>query len=343
MKSIYPILVIILLFIPLTLFAEYQVGDHVEDFTLIDATGTEVSLYDFSDRVVVIPFWEAGCASCGSEHSALEEQIWQVYANQGVQILSVGYLQSPANAQYWINRYELTFPVLADENSLVTPYFLPYYGIYILPHTCIVSDEQILQYTRELWIYQAQIDEMLDIILNLMVPEIGLSTQSIEFDSVEIGQTVESIVYIDNIRTGILTVFLAEAAIGADFTVDLTPGEIYAVDDSMSMTLTFTPSNSGILQDSIVVVSGASTMPEIWINVSGTGYSNAPPEIEDLLITMVDTDVRLNWTSIPGVSQYYIYRSESPYFEVSSYTPIAAVDENTFLDADVSSEHFFYT
>jgi len=58
MKKLLGVLLVILLLIPFTAMAEYLVGDHVEDFTLPDAYEIDVSLYDFSDRVVVIPFWE---------------------------------------------------------------------------------------------------------------------------------------------------------------------------------------------------------------------------------------------------------------------------------------------
>jgi len=59
MRKLPGLLLVVLLLIPFTVMAEYQVGEHVEDFTLPDAYGTDVSLYDFSDRIVVIPFWES--------------------------------------------------------------------------------------------------------------------------------------------------------------------------------------------------------------------------------------------------------------------------------------------
>jgi len=39
--------------------AEYHVGDPVADFTLPNAYGTNVSLYDYQDRIVVLAFWFA--------------------------------------------------------------------------------------------------------------------------------------------------------------------------------------------------------------------------------------------------------------------------------------------
>ena len=39
--------------------ALYVVGDHVADFTLPNAYGQQISLYDYQDRIIVMPFWFA--------------------------------------------------------------------------------------------------------------------------------------------------------------------------------------------------------------------------------------------------------------------------------------------
>ena len=38
--------------------AQYQVGDPVSDFTLQDSNGDLVSLYDYSDQIIFLAFWE---------------------------------------------------------------------------------------------------------------------------------------------------------------------------------------------------------------------------------------------------------------------------------------------
>ena len=40
--------------------AQYQVGDTVGDFTLNDASGTPVSLFDYQGKVVWVTFWRFG-------------------------------------------------------------------------------------------------------------------------------------------------------------------------------------------------------------------------------------------------------------------------------------------
>jgi cytochrome oxidase Cu insertion factor (SCO1/SenC/PrrC family) len=40
--------------------AQYAVGDHVADFTLPNQNNQQVALYDYHDRIVVLPFWFYG-------------------------------------------------------------------------------------------------------------------------------------------------------------------------------------------------------------------------------------------------------------------------------------------
>ncbi len=37
--------------------AAYQVGDHIDDFTLNDSDGNPVNLYDYAGKVIFINFW----------------------------------------------------------------------------------------------------------------------------------------------------------------------------------------------------------------------------------------------------------------------------------------------
>ena len=156
------------------------------------------------------------------------------------------------DAENWINQYGLTYPVLADQNGEVIPSFLPYWGVYILPHSCIVDDEQTMQYTHEGWGYQAQLDEMILEIEAMLIPEIGSTTTEIEFSGVEAGQTDSYDVYIDNTRLGILNVTDAYVT-GAPYSVTFNAAEIYAIDDSLLVTVTFAPDAPGSYDDILTV------------------------------------------------------------------------------------------
>jgi len=193
--------------------------------------------------------------------------------------LSIGYMVSPRDAENWINQYGLTYPVLADLNVEVVPSFVPYeWGTYFFPHSCIIDDEQTMQYTHEGWGYQAQIDEMIVEIEAMLIPEIGSSTTDIEFSGVEAGQSDSYDVYIDNTRLGILNVTGAYVA-GASYSVTFTAGEIYAVDDSLMITVTFAPDDPGSYDDLLTVESDAGTLEipiDAFVGIKDTPLGESP-------------------------------------------------------------------
>ena len=59
MRSVALALCVLMLTVVATADAEvpYIVGDSIADFTLYDAYGTPVSLYDFQDTVILLTFW----------------------------------------------------------------------------------------------------------------------------------------------------------------------------------------------------------------------------------------------------------------------------------------------
>jgi cytochrome oxidase Cu insertion factor (SCO1/SenC/PrrC family) len=60
MKPVVLALCVLMLTVAATADAEipYVVGDPIADFTLNDAYGTPVSLYDFQDMVILLNFWQ---------------------------------------------------------------------------------------------------------------------------------------------------------------------------------------------------------------------------------------------------------------------------------------------
>ncbi len=61
MKTIiFALLMICLLLAPAYAQPPYFVGDHVDDFTLLDSDGNPVSLSDFPNRIIMMAFWETG-------------------------------------------------------------------------------------------------------------------------------------------------------------------------------------------------------------------------------------------------------------------------------------------
>ena len=193
--------------------------------------------------------------------------------------MSVGYMVGEHEAQIWAATYSLTFPVLYDESGeQVVPLFMPFWGIFIFPHTCIVDDQQTLQYTHAGYFYPQTIIEIDSIIQELMIPELGASVDDIDFGEVEVGESVSEIIYLDNVRTGILNVDTVYVS-GAPYSVQFTPGEIYAVDDSMEVTVTFSPETGGTFDDTLHIESdgGDLHIPLTGVGLGG-GVNDKPNE-----------------------------------------------------------------
>jgi len=212
---------------------------------------------------------------CGSENAALETEIYQVYGEQGVIPMAIGKGQTVQQARDWRILHSLTYPVLADEQMTVTPLFLPDWGggTFILPHSCIVDDHQILQWTHFGYDPFLTIGEIDSIVNALLDPEITASVSNIEFSGVEIYTSAEITIYLDNTGTGILQVTGASVT-GLPYSVNFTPGEVYSVDDSLAVTVEFAPEESGPFSDVLTITSGEG---ELQIPIIGSvGVDDLP-------------------------------------------------------------------
>ncbi len=81
--------------------------------------------------------------------------------------------------------------------------------------------------------------------------------------------------------------------------------------------------------------------PEAVTTDGSITISAALPEIEDLVISIDNEDILLNWSSVSGAVSYNIYRSSVAYFE-----PITVYDQtntNSYVDAGaLSTGPWFY-
>ena len=81
--------------------AGYEVGDTVEDFTLPPLTGGEVSLHDHLVEIILLNFFTTWCPGCNEEAGHLENDIWQVYGDQNVTVISVDIQEPVPLVQGW--------------------------------------------------------------------------------------------------------------------------------------------------------------------------------------------------------------------------------------------------
>ncbi len=156
--------------------AAYQVGDIVDDFTLVDHEGISHSLYDYKGQIIVLNFGEYWCGPCLSEWAVMKSDFWNPNKDQGVMMLTIGSdLESQFNAKadlYSGGIDDGGWPWLFDAaNSLYWDY-----GDGYIPFNAILDQDFRLVWSDSGWsgnfnTPQAQIDANLaDVVIHQIDP-----------------------------------------------------------------------------------------------------------------------------------------------------------------------------
>lgn len=113
-----------------------KVGDQAPDFTLTDLSGETHKLSEYEGQGVFLNFWGTWCEPCIREMPAMANQ-YEVYKDQGVQILAVNIAQSEFEVETFARQYGMNFPVVIDRDKSV----MTAYNIRPLPTTMLVNPE----------------------------------------------------------------------------------------------------------------------------------------------------------------------------------------------------------
>ena len=113
-----------------------QVGDWAPDFALTDLNGEQHQLSEYKGQGVFVNFWGTWCKPCEKEFPLMEKQ-YQVYKDQGVEILAVNIAQSDYEVRQFAEQRNLTFPIVIDKDKSV----MEAYNIRPLPTTLLVNQE----------------------------------------------------------------------------------------------------------------------------------------------------------------------------------------------------------
>lgn len=118
-----------------------KVGDDAPDFALVDLNGEKHQLSEYKGQGVFLNFWGTWCAPCKKEMPAMGRQ-YEVYKDQGVQILAVNIAESDLKVQRFADQYGMVFPTLIDKTKSV----MQTYNVKPLPTTLLINpDGQIVK------------------------------------------------------------------------------------------------------------------------------------------------------------------------------------------------------
>jgi cytochrome c biogenesis protein CcmG/thiol:disulfide interchange protein DsbE len=106
-------------------------------FTLPElGSDNDVSLASYRGKAVVLNFWASWCGPCKAE-APLLESAWQRYKGKGVVVVGVDAQDFDVDAQRFVDRAGITYPVLRDKHGST----LGHYGVTGFPETWFVDPQ----------------------------------------------------------------------------------------------------------------------------------------------------------------------------------------------------------
>jgi peroxiredoxin len=103
-------------------------------FTLAARSGQDVSLAQYKGQVVMINFWASWCGPCRQEMPLLE-QMHKRYSALGFTLVGVNVDANSKDAEEWLTKTPVTFPVLFDRESKVSAM----YDVKAMPSTVFID------------------------------------------------------------------------------------------------------------------------------------------------------------------------------------------------------------
>lgn len=112
------------------------VGKVAPDFKLKDLDGKEVKLSDLKGSVVLLDFWATWCGPCRASLPHLDE-IYKELKEKGLKAYAVDLREKEDTIKPFIEKTELSIPVLMDEDGKVAKSF----GVSGIPQTVVIGKD----------------------------------------------------------------------------------------------------------------------------------------------------------------------------------------------------------
>ncbi len=106
------------------------------DFTLTTLDGDSLTLSDYQGQVVLVNFWASWCPPCNAEVDDLNAY-YEAHKDEGFIVIGVNVEDTPEDAQAFVERHGVTFPVVRDPDDTVAGQ----YNVIGLPSSYFVNQE----------------------------------------------------------------------------------------------------------------------------------------------------------------------------------------------------------
>ncbi|MBM4762166.1 thiol-disulfide oxidoreductase ResA [Bacillus sp. B15-48] len=140
------ILAILAVAVGYTLYANFtkdniqkvEIGKTAPDFALVDMNGERHQLSDYRGEGVFLNFWATWCKPCEREMPYIDNA-YHYFKDKGVKVLTVDVGESELVVNNFIERHNLSFPVMIDHGTVQTAY-----GINPLPITFLIDKDGVV-------------------------------------------------------------------------------------------------------------------------------------------------------------------------------------------------------
>jgi peroxiredoxin len=113
-------------------------------FTLPSRGGDNVSLGQLKGRVVMLNFWASWCGPCRQEMPLLD-QMHKRYSALGFTLVGVNVDANSKDAEDWLSKTPVSFPVLFDRDSKVSAM----YDVKAMPSTVFIDRKGNVRYLHK--------------------------------------------------------------------------------------------------------------------------------------------------------------------------------------------------
>ncbi len=194
----------------------------------------------------------------------------------------MGYQESIQACREWQVTNSLTYQILSDMVGNITLDYTNFLGMPMHPWTAIVSVDRILEYSDDTYAGgEWHIDDLIAVFESLFAPVVDPEPDFLDFDVLAVGTSEELELVIYNDGTGLLEITDITTS-HPDFTVDVNQGEVFAMDDSLVVTVTFTASSGGSYDEILTIHSPSGN---VEVPLSGlVGVQNTPVLPDDFRV-----------------------------------------------------------